>query len=492
MSSENFAALATLSSTNDALRDGIETLISKERHLAELSLMLLLEGGGAPSSTPPPFPGASSPFLPPPPTSPATAAPPHPFSGPPLRVTRDAATGSFSTGCAGEAEGGVGGATPPSPWLHSSQDPLRIPSHALAARPSLPSRLLRPACGRAELSGEEAALLAGLAPLGAGAPVGLDLRGLHLGEGGASAMEAAARALNAAAAGGGAGGAQLKALDVRDCSLTAGGVAGLLTSLPLLPKLAALCVEGSDCGGRGGVGAIIEAAAAMGCLAHLGVSVNDAPPLPFSTVEEPYPPGAGAAAHPAPGAVKGKAPAKAAAAAAPAKGKGAAVAGGAHAAAALFSPQGTSAHVMAALRRPTAPYVHSLSFAGSTLGRDTLKCVLSSWAPHPAPPPAAVSTAAHPAPAGAAHHAAAAAPGAKPAAASAKPAAAAKADVKKGAVAAKGGKGGVGSASAASTALLAALPPPLQSSSPSPSLPAMWAPFPLKTLAWPWAPPTGF
>jgi hypothetical protein len=368
------------------LREGVSSLVDKERRLAELELLLRLSDAGAPL------------------TAASAHGHGHGHHRPPASVVTSAAKSAAASALAAASNAAFATASPAeeaASRIFDDTDPTRTDAASLAAAPTLPSLLLRPRSERADLAASEIELLSGglagaspssassasssaaaaaLLPTGPPAKSGLDLTHLALTDDSVPELTALFTALGPQAS------QSLRVLDVRSNEMGKAGAAAIVDAVKRFPRLEALCLEGNEWGGKTGVGALVDVATRAAVMAHLGVSLDEAPPLPFDPSVEIIPPGL---PKKAPGEAKkgrsaspGKkaAPGGATKTAAGAKG-GKAGAGGA---AGALGPPGTVVQLSASIRANSS--ITSVSLAGSTLPREALLKFVSAWAP-PAPLP---------------------------------------------------------------------------------------------------------
>jgi hypothetical protein len=337
------------------LRDSITSLVDKERRLAELELLLRLSEAGAPL------------------TSASGHHHHHHHHGP----------GEGAGGAESDSDDDEASAKSAAARIFDHTDPARVESASLSSGPALPSGMLRPRGGRPELSAAEAALLSGAvapgpSPTGMSAPpkCGLDISRMGLTEDHAADLGTLFASLGGAAQ-------TLRIIDARNNLLERAGATAIVDAVKRFVRLEACCMEDNPLGGKAGVGAVVDVCSRAPVMAHLGVTLDEAQPLPFALDIEIIPPGL---PKKAPGAdkkgargrsaspKKGGAPAKKAAS----PGKGKAGAKGAAAA----GPVGTVAHLSGSIRNNSS--ITSVSLAGSTLPREALLKFVSAWPP-PAP-----------------------------------------------------------------------------------------------------------
>lgn len=332
------------------LRDNIQSLVDKERRLAELELLLRLSEHGAPLTS----------------------------------AKHDAKSADALPSVAA------------SKHMFDDTDPTRIDASFIATPPELPSGMLRPRAGRADLSASEVALLTAPIP----SKCGIDLGRLKLNDDSAGDLTSLFTGLVNASQ-------TLRILDFSFNELDKAGAAAIVDAVKRFPRLEAVSAVGNQLGGKPGIGAVVDVCTRAAVMAHLGVSLDEAPPLPFDPSCEIIPPGLPK--------VKKEAPAKAGARGrsaspgrrAPAR-RASPTSRGKPKAAATAVPAGTVAHLSTSIRNNSA--ISSVSLAGSCLPREALLKFASAWAP---PPPVAPSAT----PRAPASPAAKGKPGSKPAAA---------------------------------------------------------------------------
>lgn len=336
-------SLASAVARDAAARDAIETLLERERKLAELELLLRIADANADAF----------------------------HAGAPRRTehhdigSHGAEGASTATRC----------------------EVARVPPEQLAGSFRTDSTPLRPVAGKAELLDVELARLKQCA----GIECGLELsRGLL--QEGSNDLTSIVQQL-------GAESVPVAFLDLSRNDLGKLGAAACVDAVrKFAATLRAVAVEGNNFGGKAGVGALVDVIARVGGLAHLGVSIDEGVPLPFSTEDlllEPWQREA-AAGKPTPAASAGgaKKPAAAASKAKPAAGGKGAAAGKGKAVGATASsvPAGTLAQLSSLLKAYGA--VTSLSLSQSYLQREALIKFLAAWSPAALPAKAGSAAAA--------------------------------------------------------------------------------------------------
>lgn len=325
--------LASLQATalNDrAIREGLEALIEKERKLAELELLARLNEAGtlAGSQAPKPVQTATQ-------TQVIVAAS--------NKATKDG-------------------------------NPALVHLAAVAPNPSIPSGMLRPRAGRPELTAAEVALFKGPRP----AKCGISLSHMRITDETLSELKTVIQSLTSE-------GAQLRILDLSHNELQKAGALEVVEAVGRFPKLEALHVPYNELGGKVGLGAIIDIGSRAPCIGHIGLSLNEATPLPFSLEFDLTPPGLGKASTGTKGkkgaAGKSTSPKKSGArSASPARAK----AGGARGKSPVKKavPSGTLAHLASAMQGNST--IASVSLAGSAMEREPMLKFLAAWAQPPA------------------------------------------------------------------------------------------------------------
>lgn len=351
-------ALTSASRTDALLRSGLEELVSKERKLAELSMLQLLASNGMLSSS---WGGGGNAAF-------AVGA-----------SLNDVPSSGLV------AESTLTRAAPVEEVFFDESDALQLPSsaHAGVFRSMGGNGMLRPSSGRPEVSTAEAALLS--ISVRENVRCGLDLSGMPLGDdvGGSGALSSLMGVLGAGSC------ASLRALDVRACSLGAGGVSALLDVLRQCPALEALSVEGNTLGGASGQSALVELISRAPRLVHVGITLDEGTPLGVDTLVSVYPPVTTPVGAPARGRTPVRGATAVASSGAPARSMSKGAKGSAPSTHVLPA---TSVALVTALRANGAR-VESLSLAGSSLSRDALKRLLSSWTPPSPQPPGATANA---------------------------------------------------------------------------------------------------
>lgn len=232
MEPSGLARLEAVTLHDRHIREGLEALIEKERKLAELEILVRLSDTfRTPLSS----------------TSPSLQQ----HAGPAVRST------------ASQRDG----------------DATRSRSSDVAARVSLPSGLLRPRAGRAELSTSELALLQRSAT-----HCGLDLSHMRLTDDSLGELQSTFQGMTADSA-------SLRVLDLSHNDLGQPGAVAVVEALARFTQLEGVSVEGNGFGGKAGTGAVIDLLTRGACMGHIGVSINEAAPLPFSLDLNTAPPG---------------------------------------------------------------------------------------------------------------------------------------------------------------------------------------------------------
>lgn len=359
------------------LRDSITSLIDKERRLAELELLLRLSASGAPLTNTTTV-GTS--------TSSSTHAP----------------HGSSSS--SKETKGSSSSSSSSVSRIYDDKDPVRILSSSVAMIPHLPTNTIRPRSNQPELttaeitalsassnstgasssSSSSAAPSASSTALVTSTKYGLDLSHMHLTDEKVTDLNTLFASLSNA-------NNTLRLLNIRGNDLNKTGASTVVDAIKRFPRLEAVQAEDNPWGGKPGIGAIIDASTRAAVMLHLGITVDELPPLPFTMDIEIIPPGLpkkpaatdkrGRSASPG----KKKAPAKKAPS--PGKGKGGTKGSSSSA------PTGTIAHLTTSVRNNSA--ITSVSIAGSAVSREALLTFIAAW-----PPPAPILPTAHDA-----HHA---------------------------------------------------------------------------------------
>lgn len=221
-------ALGSVLRSDATLRDSLESLVGKERRLAELELLRNLSAGGFFAAN-----GGSG------------RAGGGVASSPVARLT-----GAHAAPSSADAHAGEGGDASPSAHaapasaralaalaaVYDATDPLRVVPSALETRHGGASRMLRPASGRAEVTSAEAALLFGAVD---GQVRGLDISHMPCDDAhvGAAALSALASTLTAAWGGDAARATHCESLDARRCEIGATAVASFLELFRAMPRL---------------------------------------------------------------------------------------------------------------------------------------------------------------------------------------------------------------------------------------------------------------